>query len=134
MGSQASAILYLPLSQEDWRGAVRSFVGAEKRNIFAIEVSVAKPGGCIIAFDSWTNDERTAADLAEGITKWIELHFEGITEDLEATISLCAPTPTLQRIESPRPVNLRTVSMRRFQQLERGIRILAAQSQKVILL
>ena len=43
MGSQASAILYLPLSQEDWRGAVRSFVGAEKRNIFAIEVSVTKP-------------------------------------------------------------------------------------------
>jgi hypothetical protein len=90
MGNRASAVLYLPLSQDDWRGAVRSFVGAEKRNAFAIEVSVAKPGGRIIAFDSWSNSERTAADLAEGIAEWIDLRFESNrTEDLEAIISVC---------------------------------------------
>ena len=90
MGGRASAILYLPLSQDDWRDAVRSFVGGEKRNVFAIEVSVTKPGGRIIAFDSWTSSERTAANIAEGIAEWIDLRFESNRrEDLEAIISVC---------------------------------------------
>jgi hypothetical protein len=90
MGGRASAILYLPLSQDGWRDAVRSFVGAEKRNIFTVEVSVAKPDGRVIAFDSWASGARTVTDLAEGITEWIELRCEsGSTEDLEATVSVC---------------------------------------------
>jgi hypothetical protein len=131
---RASAVLCLPLSQEDWREAVRSFVGAEKRNVFAVEVSIAKPGGPIIAFDSWTNGERTAADLAEGIAEWIELHSEAVTEDPEATISVCAPAPTPPYVDTRRTGRLRALSVRGFEQLWRGIRILAAQTQRMVLL
>jgi hypothetical protein len=130
---RASAVLCLPLFQEDWREAVRSFVGAEKRKVFAIEVSIAKPGGPIIAFDSWTKSERTAADLAEGIAEWTELHSEGVTEDLEATISVCAPASTPPATDIRRTGRLRAVSIRRFEQLGCGIRILATQTQRMIL-
>ncbi|MGZ6174441.1 MAG: hypothetical protein ACXWML_05500 [Candidatus Binataceae bacterium] len=89
MARRASAILYLPLSQEDWQSAVLSFIGGEKRSNFAIEVSVAIPGGRTIALDSWTSGARTAIDLADGITGWIELRCEsGGAEKLEATISV----------------------------------------------
>ena len=131
---RASAILCLPLSQEDWREAVRSFVGAEKRNVFAIDVSIAEMDGPIIAFESWPNGERTAADLAEGVAEWIELHSEAITEDAEATISVCAPASTPPAIHTRRIGRLRAASMRGFEQLGRGIRILASHTQRMILL
>lgn len=93
MSRHVSAILYLPLSQEEWRSAVRSFVGAEKRNTFAVEVSLATPGGSTIALDSWMSGARTATDLAEGITDWIELRCEsGSAGDLEAKISVWTDT------------------------------------------
>jgi hypothetical protein len=89
MGRDASAILYLPLSQEEWRNAVRSFVGAEKRHTFAVEVSIATPGGLTIALESWMSGARSATDLAEGIADWIELRCESSsTGELEATISV----------------------------------------------
>ena len=126
--------MYLPLSQEDWREAVRSFVGAEKRNVFGIEVSVAKPDGSIIAFDSWTNSERSAVDLAEGIASWIELHSEAVTESCEATISISAPTATPPCIDASRNRRWHSLSARKLEQLGRGFRILAAQTQRMILL
>ena len=129
-----SAIMYLPLSQKEWREAVRSFVSAEKRNVFGIEVSVAKLGGAITAFDSWTSGECSVVDLAEGIANWIELHSEGVTESREVTISISAPTPTPQCINAPRTWRLHALSTRRLEQLGRGVRILAAQAHRMILL
>jgi hypothetical protein len=126
--------MYLPLFQEDWREAVRSFVSAEKRSVFGIDVSVAKSGGSIIAFDSWTNSERSAVDLAEGIASWIELHSEGMTESCEATISISAPTAKPPCIDASRNSRWHALSARRLEQLGRGFRILAAQTQRMILL
>ena len=132
--ASASAIMQLPLSQEEWREAVRSFVGAEKRSVFGIEVSVAKLGGPIIAVDSWTSGERSAVDLAEGIASWIDLHSGGVTESREATISISAPTATPQCINASRTRRLHGLSTRRLEQLGRRVRILAAQTQQMILL
>jgi hypothetical protein len=131
---RVSAMLCLPLSQEDWREAVRSFVSAEKRNVFAIEVSIAISGAPIIAFESWPNSERTAADLAEGIAEWIELHSEAVTEDAEATISVCAPASTPPSFDTRRIGRLRAARMRGLEQLGRGMRILAAHTQRMVLL
>jgi hypothetical protein len=67
---------------------VYTFLSAERRTIFAIRVSIAKPDGHVVAHESWTNDERDAADLAEGIAEWIEVRSENSTDDLDATITV----------------------------------------------
>ena len=90
-----SATLSLPLSQEDWRSAVRSFVGGEESEAFAVEVSIVADGLSTIASDSWASDARDSRDIAEGITQWIELRCESAnTEHLEALISIWDHAPT----------------------------------------
>jgi hypothetical protein len=89
MTRNPSAVLSLPLSQESWRDAVRSFIAAEKRDIFEIEVSVTRSGDRIVALDSWMSGSRSAISMAEGIVDWIELRWEiAGAQDLEATISV----------------------------------------------
>ena len=77
-------------------------------------------GGPIIAFESWTNGERNAADLADGVAEWIELHSAAVAEDAEATISICAPASTPLSIHTRRIGRLRAASMRGFEQLGAG--------------
>ena len=81
------AVFSLPLSQQNWRDAVRSFLAAERRTIFAISVNIAEKDGKVLAHETWTNDERTAADLAEGVAEWIEVRAEN-APNLEAIITV----------------------------------------------
>jgi hypothetical protein len=87
MSGGASAIFSLPLSQKNWRDAVRSFLCTEKRTVFAVKVSIERRDGSIVANESWTNDERNNADLADGIAEWIELRSES-RDDLDTTITV----------------------------------------------
>jgi hypothetical protein len=87
MDAAGGAVFSLPLSQKNWRDAVRSFLSAERRAIFAISVNIAEKDGQVVAYESWTNDERTTADLAEGVADWIELRAEN-APSLEATITI----------------------------------------------
>jgi hypothetical protein len=80
-------VFFLPLSQTNWREAVRSFLSAERRTIFAISVNIAAKDGEGVAYESWTNDERSNAQLAEGVAEWIELRAESAA-NLEATITV----------------------------------------------
>jgi hypothetical protein len=101
MARQPSAVLSLSLSQESWRDAVRSFVAAEKRDVFQVEVSVDGPGSRIIALDSWMSGARSPRSMAEGIVDWIELRREiAGARDLEATISIWPkPYDTAERAD-----------------------------------
>lgn len=100
MARKPSAVLSLSLSQESWRDAVQSFVAAEKREIFQIEVTVTGSAGQIVALDSWMSGARSALSMAEGIVDWIELRGEiAGARDLEATISVWPkPYETAERV------------------------------------
>ncbi len=87
MLAAGGAVFSLPLSQKDWRYTVRSFLSAERGTIFAISVNIAEKDGKVVAHETWTNDERTAADLAEGVAEWIELRAEN-APNLQATITV----------------------------------------------
>jgi hypothetical protein len=89
MARRPSAVLSLSVSQESWRDAVLSFVAAEKRDVFQVEVTVTGFDGRIVALDSWMSGARSAMSMAEGIVDWIELRREiAGARDLEATISI----------------------------------------------
>jgi hypothetical protein len=87
VGAAGGAVFSLPLSQKNWRDAVRSFLSAERRTIFAISVNIAEEDGNVIAHETWTNHERDASDLAEGVAEWIEVRTEN-APNLEATITV----------------------------------------------
>ena len=79
----------LPLSQEDWRNAVRSFIGSENRMAFAVEVCITASDGSNIAKENWISGERNAREIAEGVTEWIELRCDmPSAQPLEASISI----------------------------------------------
>ena len=85
----ARATIFLPLSQEDWRDAVRSFVANENLEIFTAEVCITAGDDRVIATDHWRSGDRNATDIADGITEWVELRRDGESaEDLEVAISI----------------------------------------------
>ena len=85
----ARATIFLPLSQEDWRDAVQSFVSNEKLEIFTAEVCLTAGGERVIAKDHWRSGDRNAREIAEGITEWVELRREvNSFESLEVAISI----------------------------------------------
>ena len=73
------AVFSSPLSQKNWRDAVCSFLSAERRTIFTVTVNIAEQNRKVIAHETWTNDERTGADLAKGVAEWIEVRAEKYT-------------------------------------------------------
>ena len=81
----ARATIFLPLSQNDWRDAVRSFVGNEKLEVFTAEVCITGE----VAKDYWRSGDRNAKDIAEGITEWVQLRRDADNgENLEVAISI----------------------------------------------
>jgi hypothetical protein len=86
MDAAGGAVFSLPyLKRTGATQCVRSL--AERRAIFGISVNIAEKDGQVVAYESWTNDERTTADLAEGVAEWIELRAEN-APSLEATITI----------------------------------------------
>src|SRR5215472_1089734 len=85
----ARAAIFLPLSQDDWRDAVRSFVGNEKLEFFTAEVCITGRGARVVAKDYWRSGDRNAKDIAEGITEWVQLRRDSYNgQNLEVAISI----------------------------------------------
>jgi len=84
----ARATIFLPLSQDDWRDAVWSFVGNERLEFFTAEVCITGEG-TVVAKDYWRSGDRNAKDIAEGITEWVQLRRDADNgENLEVAISI----------------------------------------------
>lgn len=114
----ARATIFLPLSQDDWRDAVRSFVANEKLEIFTAEVCVTADGDRVIAKDHWRSGDRSATDIAEGITEWVELRRDAESaENLEVAISIWDE----QAVNSSKPDEAAGPQVKR-QSLRRGLR------------